>query len=210
LCAERRIVAVGRVKRVEAHALLGNATEKQRLADIAGGVVREQLRPDKLELMPLSAGAKRYEKLPKKVREHVVVALQQCVLRAEAFPIKVGGKNYVAFATNMKAVLGMSHAPDGAPVRPGTGRSFDSDAVVRAYARLSAERRSPNVIVAELQKKSGAERAALQAWLLSECRAHRAVPLLGEPTHATPEQLAAALQVEGRPHLYVRLVQEQS
>jgi hypothetical protein len=93
------------------------------------------------------------------------------------------------------------------PSQPST--SLDPSSVVRAYENLALERRSPNIVVSELQRRAGVDLAALQGWLLAECRAHRAVPLLGEPAHATPEQLAAALVVEGRPHLYVRLLQEQ-
>lgn len=91
--------------------------------------------------------------------------------------------------------------------RDGDGK-LNPEQVVRAYRQLSEQLHSPNVVIADLQRASGVPIEQLKAWLLSECRAHRAIPMLGEPTAATAEQLAAALPVEGRPHLYVRLVQE--
>jgi hypothetical protein len=209
---DHRIVLVGKVRNSDAYALLGNATEKQCLVALADRAVRDQVRLGKLDLLPVSPESPRYTKIPSKVRAHIKAALQACVLRGEAFPVKVGGSNCVALATNLKALLGDDLKPAArlAEAASPRGGSFDTDVVVRAYEHLSAERRSPNVIVAELQRESGVELTALQGWLLAECRAQRAVPLLGEPAHATPEQLAAALRVEGRPHLYVRLVQEQS
>jgi hypothetical protein len=211
LRADHRIVLVGKVKNSDAYALVGNATEKECLIALADRAIRDQVRVGKLDLLPVSSEAPRYTKIPSKVRAHIKAALHECMLRGEAFPIKVGGSNCVALATNLKALLRDDAKPKARSVEAATRvRSFDTDVVVRAYEHLSAERRSPNVIVAELQRESGVELAALQGWLLAECRAHRAVPLLGEPAHATPEQLAAALRVEGRPHLYVRLVQEQS
>jgi hypothetical protein len=217
LIAQQRILGVGKVKRADAYTLLGSETAKARLISLAEQVVTEQLMLEaertsegsvRLVLLPLSAGAKRYASIPKKVRDHIVPALQQCVLRSEAFPVRIGGSHFVALAANLSRLLGVSASPQQPLVQP-AAPALDRTSVVRAYEQLSLQRRSPNIIVSELQRESGVELRALQGWLLAECRARRAVPLLGEPAHATPEQLAAALVVEGRPHLYVRLVQEQ-
>jgi hypothetical protein len=203
LLDERRIVPVGKVKGAEAYTLLGNESNDERLATLAERLVAEQINIDKLDLLPLAVTAKRYAGIPVRIRRMIVPALQQAVLRKRAVPTRVGRSNYVALVENLHALVALSPA-----ARPQSA-AIDPRPVLRAYEELAQKSRSPNIIVSELQQQSGVELGALQGWLLAECRAQRAVPLLGEPAHATPEQLAAALVVEGRPHLYVRLLQEQ-
>jgi hypothetical protein len=211
LLAEKRVLAVGKMKGAEAYTLLGAETARERLSSLAERALAEQLKSDKLDLLPLSADAKRYAPIPRRVRDHIAVALQQSVLRKEAFAVNVGGSKCVALLANLQALVAAQGASQPRSAEPPTdvAAHLDPRSVLRAYEQLSQERRSPNIVVSELQRESGVELEALQRWLISECLAHRAVPLLGEPAHATPEQLAAALVVEGRPHLYVRLVQEQ-
>ncbi len=211
LLAERRILHVGKSKRADAYTLLGSEAAEERLLALASRVVADWSNSDKLVLLPLSAGAKSYVPIPVRVREHIVPALQQSVRRQDAFAVRVKGSNFVALAANLKGLVSAQGPIEQHPAHSKeTGSaSFDREAVVRAYEQLTLQRRSPNIIVAELQRESGADLYALQRWLLAECSARRAVPLLGEPARATAEQLTAALVVEGRPHLYVRLVQEQ-
>jgi hypothetical protein len=108
---EHRIVVVGKVRNSDAYALIGNATEKQCLIALADRAVRAQVRLGKLDLLPVSPEAPRYTKIPSKVRAHIKAALQACVLRGEAFPIKVGGSNCVVLVSNLKALLGVVAQP---------------------------------------------------------------------------------------------------
>jgi hypothetical protein len=114
LLGEHRIIAVGKVRNSDAYALLENATEKQCLIALADRAVRDQVRAGKLDLLPVSPEAPRYTRIPSRVRAHIKAALQACVLRGEAFPIKVGGSHCVALATNLKALLGDDAEPDAA------------------------------------------------------------------------------------------------
>lgn len=83
-------------------------------------------------------------------------------------------------------------------------RAVDGASVMRAYSRISSRTKSPNVLISDLHKESKVPLESLKPWLMAESIAHRVVPILGEPVHASAEQLSAALMVEGAPHLYVR------
>jgi hypothetical protein len=212
LVAAKRIVSVGKLDQSEAYALTRGEDAATCLESLAARTLADLARPGKLDLLPFSEKDARYRGIPAGVRSAIVALLTRRVSQRDAFPVQVGKASFVVLAESVRALVGVE-PPRGAGVDASSSRraqtSLDRHSVVRAYQQLSRKRRSPNIIVSELHRESGVELTALQGWLLGECMAHRAVPLLGEPAHATPEQLAAALVVEGRPHLYVRLVQEQ-
>lgn len=212
LIAAGRIVSVGKLDASEAYALAQSNDAVECLESLAARTLADLARPGRLDLLPLAEKDERYRGIPAGVRGAIVARLTRQVSQRDAFPVQVGRASFVALAEGLRALVGVAPQNGKGAGAPSTKRAslrVDGRSVVRAYQQLSRKRRSPNIIVSELQRESGVELAALQGWLLGECLAHRAVPLLGEPAHATAEQLAAALVVEGRPHLYVRLVQEQ-
>jgi hypothetical protein len=212
LLAAGRIVSVGKLDKSEAYALTRGEVASRCLESLAACTVADLARPGRLDLLPLSAKDERYRGIPSGIRTAISVLLTRRVSQRDAFPVQVGKASFVALAEGLRALVGVEPPKGeqaGAPSSRRASPSLDRGSLVRAYEQLSRKRRSPNIIVAELQRESGVELGALQGWLLDECLAHRAVPLLGEPAHATAEELAAALVVDGRPHLYVRLVQEQ-
>jgi hypothetical protein len=212
LIAAGRIVSVGKLDQSEAYALAQSNDAAACLESLAARTLADLARPGKLDLLPLAEKDERYRGIPVGVRGAIVARLTRQVSERDAFPVQVGKASFVALAEGLRTLVGV--APQngksaGVPSARRASPTVDRHSVVRAYQQLSSKRRSPNIVVSELQRESGVDLAALQSWLLGECRAHRAVPLLGEPAHATAEQLAAALVVEGRPHLYVRLVHVQ-
>jgi hypothetical protein len=213
LLAAGRIVSVGKLDKSEAYALAQGEDAAECLESLAARTLADLARPGRLDLLPLSEKDERYRGIPAGVCGAIVALLTRRVSQRDAFPVQVGKASFVALAEGLRALVGVATPPRGKDAGVPRSRrappSLDRRSVVRAYEQLSRKRRSPNIIVSELQRESGVELATLQGWLLGECLAHRAVPLLGEPAHATAEQLAAALVVEGRPHLYVRLVQEE-
>jgi hypothetical protein len=208
---QKRIVEVGKVGRLAAFATVEDTSPDDRLHALADQELRERVQKPQLVLLPLAKDHQMYKDLPSRVRERLLVVIRGAVSRGEGFPVPVGRSKFVVLASNMAFVLeshGLSSA--SAAVPPATDRgaagagTVDVDAVRRAYSRLMREGRSPNVVISELRREVQVPLETFKEWLLAECRAHRAFPLLGEPTHATPEQLEAALQIQGRPHLYVR------
>lgn len=84
--------------------------------------------------------------------------------------------------------------------------AVDRITILAAYDRLTAKAKSPNVLISDLQSETGLGLRLLKPWLLAESEAHRALPLLGEPSLATPKERAASLDIEGKPHMYIRFL----
>lgn len=210
LVKQQRIVEVGRVSNASLFSLVGQSTPKERLLALAESVIVERGVGSGLVLVPLSKDHETYKGVPGKVKDHVVPAARRLVEARKAFRVRVGQTNLIALAANLSGLLHPEAAAPSGSVAPAVSDTspLDPQRVVEAYTRLTRESRSPHVIVSDLQRESGVPLEPLKAWLLSECRAHRAIPLLGEPARATEEQLSAALVVEGQHHLYVRLVEE--
>lgn len=115
--------------------------------------------------------------------------------------VRLGGSGPKhSFSSDLKRIEGSAKAPQ----RAGGAESM-SWKIRGAYKRLASRARSPHVVIRDLWRETGIPLEALHSWLLGELKAGRADVALGEPTLASPEQLQAALVLEGRPHLYVTL-----
>jgi hypothetical protein len=150
--------------------------------------------------------------LPKQVEGSFQLALRSLLASKRALKLDGAGARLFVLADSIQAAaaeLGVRTTPsvEREPPAPSAVASsgLDSERVRRAYRSLATRQRAPHVTIADLWRDSGAPLPALKSWLLAECRAHRADPALGEPSLATPEQLAAALEIDGRPHLYIQL-----
>jgi hypothetical protein len=170
----------------------------------------------RLVLLPLrndDKGQAPYTGIPTLLRGPTMVrALQTLAQKREAFLVKVGKTTYAALSDNFRELLSSGRpvepARDTTPKASKKKPSIERSNVIVAYRRLSQTQRSPDIMIADLVKETGAPLEAFKEWLLGECRAHRAIPFLGEPARASQEQLAAALPVNGRPHIYIRFVEE--
>jgi hypothetical protein len=169
---------------------------------------------NRLVLLPLNSRQAPYAQVPTKLRGALMIqALHKLAQRKEAFLVKINRTVYAALADNCRQLLGSApqagrtRGPRATRVAPKKS-PIDRSRVLVAYRRLSQTRKSPNIMIAELVRETGAPLEPFKEWLLSECLAHRAIPLLGEPSRATPEELAAALPVDGQLHVYVRFLDE--
>ncbi|MBF0529238.1 MAG: hypothetical protein HQK55_08210 [Deltaproteobacteria bacterium] len=82
--------------------------------------------------------------------------------------------------------------------------SFSGNEVLAAYTRLKLRHGYSNVEIYELGRESGQDSKELQAFLLEESRQGRAVLSLGDWSLSKPEYQAAAVYLDGQPHLLVR------
>lgn len=138
-------------------------------------------------------------KLPAKARGVVAQALKNLVDERLLIPLKAGSSNYFLSVASLRGYFPASTVPPPPP--------FDPAAARLAYRRLVEQLRSPEVLIADLAEASLMPLKPLQEWLLSECRAHRAVPGKGEPTVATPRQLECALDIDRERYLYIKFLE---
>jgi hypothetical protein len=142
--------------------------------------------------------------LPTGVRNELVRGLKGLVDTGEVLVFKLGSGGYFFFREELEVALAKVPRPPAAKAAADDVRYT----VTQAYKALSDERGLRNVSIARLVARTGLSADKLHSFLLAECRAHRANPTLGEPTAASPDELAAALLIDGRPHLYVELFAE--
>lgn len=221
------IVALGKFKNRTVYALSDGKTAKQ----LAALKIREELAslrtPLKMQALPLAPDNDLYAKVwPTGMRNQLKSVVAQLVKEREVVPLKIAGRNYFQFVETMREIIqsspGQSATTDGdasppqpAPDSPTTpvdprakippASTLDIHAVKAAYRRLVDRTRVPNVGIYDLHRESGASLDPLKEWLTEECFAHRAVPSRGEPTAATPEELAAGLHIRDNVFLYIRL-----
>lgn len=157
--------------------------------------------PGKVSFMSLNPEHDAYRALPTRLRKYIKKAVATLTKENVVLPLKLSRYNGFIFIDSVLEVAGVTAGTE--PV----WRASDSERVQSAYRRLVVRDRAPEVLVSDLHIESGVSLDALRAWLKGQCLAHRVVPTAGEPTAATPEQLAAALQMDGGPYLYVKFLE---
>jgi hypothetical protein len=189
--------------------------------DLASEVIAARGMRDALTAMPIEPTDKFWKgMLPSKVQDSFQAALKILLGSGRAVKLDGAGMGLFVLASSIHTasaeLIGAAHpTPAAAPKAPDVDSAsqprapvvhgIDAERVREAYRQLATRQRAVHVTVADLWRDSGVPLAALKSWLLAECQAHRADPALGEPSLATPEQLAAALDIDGRPHLYIQL-----
>lgn len=98
--------------------------------------------------------------------------------------------------------LHASAASPRAEARAANG--IDTVALRRAYDDTVREFGYPDVLIHELHLRLGGELEALKQALLDACRAGDAVPGIGDWSLSSEKERAAALYIDGRPHLRIR------
>jgi RadC-like JAB domain len=74
-----------------------------------------------------------------------------------------------------------------------------------AYASLKAESGRRNISVLKVIQRSGLSKSMVHAYLMGQIAAGAANPTGGDVSYASPEEIDAALMVEGEPHLFIEL-----
>jgi hypothetical protein len=183
------------------------------LHDLAVESIVSRGTPGTLVAMPIEPKHPFWRALiPTKVLGSFNPALKDLLASGRAVKLQGAGKSLFVLASSIRtAAAELVGHPDlsapslaQAPTAP-VPNGIDSERVRQAYRQLATRHRAVHVTIADLWRDSGAPLPALKTWLLAECRAHRADPALGEPSLATPEQLDAALVINGKPHLYIQL-----
>ncbi|MGD9897309.1 MAG: hypothetical protein AB7T14_09590 [Candidatus Methylacidiphilaceae bacterium] len=93
----------------------------------------------------------------------------------------------------------------GLPQAPVRDRPFDPKVVQASYRKIVDEEGFLDVRIADLAARAEAPLEPLKAWLLEESRAGRAHLARGDWSLATEEERKAAVSLDGRPYLLVRL-----
>jgi hypothetical protein len=86
-------------------------------------------------------------------------------------------------------------------------RPLDRKRLRESYRKAVCGAGFSNVLIAEIQAHLDTPLHALKALLLEECRAGRAVPSLGDWSLSSEMARAAAIVINGRPHLRIRLLE---
>lgn len=86
-------------------------------------------------------------------------------------------------------------------------RRIDPAALRRAYDETVREFGYPDVLIHELHLRLGGELEALKQALLDACRTGDAIPGVGDWSLSSEQERAAALYIDGRPHLRIRFKQ---
>lgn len=217
LLTERVIADAGKIKNSAAYVLLAPGEDPAvRMRSLARVQLLARYQRGRLRPTPvshLSASHKQSPKdIPRGVRASFSDVLKQLQDEGQAFTFKVGRSNMFVLRADLTAALeaAPARATDphkGPPARIGA-ESIIADRVWQAYTALRHETGLRNVVIAQLQQRSGVPRDELIDYLRGECSAHRANPTLGDPTAASEFELAHALEVEGRPHIYIELLRD--
>ncbi|HEX6994918.1 MAG TPA: hypothetical protein VF339_12305 [Gammaproteobacteria bacterium] len=85
-----------------------------------------------------------------------------------------------------------------------TANGIDAAALRRAYDDTVREFGYPDVLIHELHLRLGGELEPLKQALLDACRTGEAIPGVGDWSLSSENERAAALYVDGRPHLRIR------
>ncbi|MDZ7754474.1 MAG: hypothetical protein U5S82_23205 [Gammaproteobacteria bacterium] len=93
-----------------------------------------------------------------------------------------------------------------APSAPRAADKPDPAAIHRAYREAVNAFGYPDVLIHEVYLRLGGELEALKGALLEACRSGRAVASMGDWSLSSPEERAAALYIDGHPHLRIRLM----
>lgn len=94
----------------------------------------------------------------------------------------------------------------GAPPAPRPGGRPDQAAVHRAYRETVNAFGYPDVLIHEVFLRLGGDLDALKEVLHEACRSGGAVASMGDWSLSSPEERAAALYIDGHPHLRIRLM----
>jgi hypothetical protein len=219
LVAAGRVIELGTVERTPVYAAVRSGSADDLRLSLATQAAKNLVQGNRLVLLPLQNSNKvgaPYTDVPTLLRGTIMVrALQTMAQKKEAFLVKVGKTTYAALSDNFRQLLSTGPNTEATRKRAATPKgskkkktNIERSNVIVAYRRLSQTQRSPDIMIADLVRETGAPLDTFKEWLLGECRAHRAIPFLGEPARASQEQLAAALPVNGRPHIYIRFVEE--
>ncbi len=218
------IVDVGKWQSAASIARTQGRSPKDVLKSLAIEVILEQAMPNKLVALPVEVTKAPWKTaLPVEVKSAFPSSLKQLLQSGQVVMLDGVGKGLFVLTGSLREALESARSRGGDPPRAAAVEGpvqsavavitnarenvseVDAQRIRSAYRRLAADAGSPHVVIAELWEASGAPLDVLKSWLMEECRAQRAEPALGEPTLATGVQLEAALQIDGRPHLYIRL-----
>jgi len=99
---------------------------------------------------------------------------------------------------------------DGKPAVVAAERSTETSVPVEklreTYQEIVRDGGFSDVLISDLQKRSGVPLTALKPWLREESRAGRVLPTRGDWSLADADSRMAALEIAGEPHLRVRLL----
>jgi hypothetical protein len=132
------------------------------------------------------------------IREKLAEALDLLVKENVVLRLRRGNMSYYLHAASLPALPPPSARPGGrGPARSG---------LQEAYRRAVRASGFSDVLVEEVQRHLDTPIEALKALLVQECRAGRAVPSLGDWSLSSESARAAAITINGRPHLRIRLL----
>lgn len=101
--------------------------------------------------------------------------------------------------------LHMSALPKQAANGATGEKQLDHEAVRRAYRETVGHFGYADVPIFELHRRLGGDLEALKRSLLAACRSGEAVPGVGDWSLSSEQERAAALYINGHPHLRIRL-----
>jgi hypothetical protein len=98
------------------------------------------------------------------------------------------------------ALPGPAHAGGPAAQKP-----VDREAIRRAYDETVRHFGYADVLILELHRRLGGDLESLKQALLADCRTGEAIPGVGDWSLSSEQERAAALYINGHPHLRIRL-----
>lgn len=132
-------------------------------------------------------------------------ALKLLVAEQELVRLRWAGRPVYVHASALPAAASPAAprpaAAPSAPERP----TVEDAALRRAYQETVREFGYPDVLIHEIHLRLGGELEPLKESLRALCRIGQAVPGVGDWSLSTDPERAAALYIQGRPHLRIRL-----
>ncbi|PTY01569.1 hypothetical protein DB346_12545 [Verrucomicrobia bacterium LW23] len=155
---------------------------------------------------PVSVAAlEEFPGIPQRVKKQLKNVLSKLRDRNEAVTFKVGNANYFLLRETVLKHFGVAAPSREISAAPEPSVAGVAAKIQSAYNRLAAERKSQEVRIADLARECGVPLPEFHAWLEEACRTYKAVPYVGEPTLATPEERRTALILKGEAFYQIRI-----
>ncbi|WP_395745632.1 hypothetical protein [Prosthecobacter sp.] len=139
------------------------------------------------------------------VKKAVPEAIKRLIQDKKLISVQRGRSRYYLHSASIRSCLNLNDAEP--PTKTAEADHLIDEGVIRqAYDSLVQEAGYADVRISDLQQRSGVQLDTLKPWLLNQSREGRIAPTRGDWSLAGEDEKAAAIQIDGQPHVRIRFL----